>query len=84
LAGGFADRVAVELRLMEDYNTRFRERGGYYLTVHPGGGTSARYPARAAVTGRRAARGRELREHRATVRGARGVPFAGSGDESTD
>jgi hypothetical protein len=45
VAAGFADMVDAELRLMERNNASFRERGGYYLTLHPEGGTSAEYPA---------------------------------------
>ena len=45
VAAGFADMVDAELQLMESNNRAFRERGGYYLTLHPDGGSSQSYPA---------------------------------------
>jgi SMI1 / KNR4 family (SUKH-1) len=41
----FADTVDAELRLMEKNTTRFRERGGYYVTLRPGGGVSKYFPS---------------------------------------
>lgn len=45
VAAGFAEMVDAELRLMESNNAAFREQGGYYLTLHPEGGSSRSYPA---------------------------------------
>jgi hypothetical protein len=45
VAPTFADMVDAELRLMESNNRVFRERGGYYKTLHPGGGGSMDFPA---------------------------------------
>ena len=45
VAAGFADLVDAELRLMESVNSRFREQGGYYLTLYPDGGSSQSHPA---------------------------------------
>jgi hypothetical protein len=44
-AATFADMVDAELRLMESNDRNFREQGGYYLTLHPDGGTSQLHPA---------------------------------------
>lgn len=44
-AATFADMVDAELQLMESNNRSSRERGGYYLTLHPDGGASRSYPA---------------------------------------
>jgi len=43
----FADMVNAELQLMEENHSSLHQRGGYWLTVHPGGGTSEEHPARA-------------------------------------
>jgi hypothetical protein len=45
VAATFAEMVDAELRLMEDNNRRSREKGGYYLTLEPGGGARATHPA---------------------------------------
>jgi hypothetical protein len=45
VAAGFADMVDAELRLMESNNAAFREQGGYYLTLHPEGGSTRSHPA---------------------------------------
>lgn len=45
VAPTFADMVDAELRLMESNNRGFREMGGYYLTLHPGGGATQLHPA---------------------------------------
>jgi hypothetical protein len=45
VAPTFADMVDAELQLMESNNRAFRERGGYYKTLHPGGGGSMDFPA---------------------------------------
>jgi hypothetical protein len=45
VASCFADMVEAELRLMECNNRSFRDKGGYYLTLHPGGGRSEEHPA---------------------------------------
>jgi hypothetical protein len=45
VAATFAEMVDAELRLMEENNRRFREQGGYYLTLEPGGGARATHPA---------------------------------------
>ena len=45
VAPTFADMVDAELRLMEGNNRSFREKGGYYLTLHPGGGATQSHPA---------------------------------------
>ena len=45
IAAGFADMVDAELRLMERNNLAFREKGGYYLTLHPGGWSTQTHPA---------------------------------------
>lgn len=41
----FATVVEAELSLMEENDAAFRERGGYYKTLHPDGGGSEEYPA---------------------------------------
>jgi|GEM_PF-2911904 len=46
VASTFAEMVDAELQLMEHNNRAFRERGGYYKTLHPTGGTSMEIPAR--------------------------------------
>ncbi len=45
LARTFAEMIDAELRLAEQNNQNFREMGGYYLTLHPGGGASEYHPA---------------------------------------
>jgi hypothetical protein len=45
VAATFADMVDAELQLMESNNRGFREKGGYYLTLHPGGGATQSHPA---------------------------------------
>lgn len=45
VAPTFADMVDAELRLMESNNRAFREKGGYYLTLHRGGGQTQSHPA---------------------------------------
>ena len=45
VAATFAEMVDAELRLMEENNRVARERGGYWLTLDPGGGASESYPA---------------------------------------
>jgi hypothetical protein len=45
MAPTFAEMVDAELQLMESNNRAFRERGGYYKTLHPGGGGSMGLPA---------------------------------------
>jgi hypothetical protein len=45
VADTFAAMVDDELRLMESNNAAFREQGGYYLTLHPEGGSSRTHPA---------------------------------------
>ncbi len=45
IASTFADMVDAELRLMESNHRQCRQNGGYYLTLHPGGGTTQSYPA---------------------------------------
>jgi hypothetical protein len=45
VAPAFADMVDAELQLMERNSRAFRERGGYYKTLYPGGGSSMRFPA---------------------------------------
>jgi hypothetical protein len=45
VARTFADMVDAELGLMESNNQAFRERGGYYKTLHPEGGGSMDFPA---------------------------------------
>jgi hypothetical protein len=45
VAAGFADMVDAELQLMENNNRSFRERGGFYKTLHPGGGSAMEFPA---------------------------------------
>jgi hypothetical protein len=37
--------VDGELRLMESNHATARARGGYYLTLHPGGGATECHPA---------------------------------------
>jgi hypothetical protein len=44
-AATFADMVDAELRLMESNNRKFRQQGGYYKTLHRGGGSSMQFPA---------------------------------------
>jgi hypothetical protein len=41
----FAEMVDAELQLMESNSRAFRERGGYYKTLHPEGGDSMEFPA---------------------------------------
>jgi hypothetical protein len=41
----FLFMVDAELRLMESNNGKFREQGGYYMTLHPEGGATQAYPA---------------------------------------
>ncbi|MFE3799391.1 SMI1/KNR4 family protein [Nocardia tengchongensis] len=45
VAATFADYVDAHLRLMERNHRSDCERGGYYLTLHPGGGGRRVYPA---------------------------------------
>jgi hypothetical protein len=45
VAATFAEMVDAELQLMQSNNRRFREHGGYYLTLHPEGGTTESFPA---------------------------------------
>jgi hypothetical protein len=45
VAATFADMVDAELRLMESNNRSYREKGGYYLTLHPTGGATQSHPA---------------------------------------
>ncbi len=45
VAETFAEMVNAELRLMETNNQAYREKGGYYLTLHPGGGATESHPA---------------------------------------
>ena len=45
VAPTFAEMVDAELQLMENNNRTSREQGGYYKTLHPGGGTSMHFPA---------------------------------------
>jgi hypothetical protein len=45
VATTFADMVDAELRLMESNNRAFCKQGGYYLTLHPGGGATQSHPA---------------------------------------
>jgi hypothetical protein len=45
VAAGFAEMVDAELRLMERNNRSFREKGGYWLTLYPGGGSTQSHPA---------------------------------------
>jgi hypothetical protein len=45
VAATFAGMVDAELQLMESNNRSFREKGGYYLTLHPGGGATQSHPA---------------------------------------
>jgi hypothetical protein len=45
VAPTFAEMVDAELQLMESNSKGFREQGGYYLTLHPGGGTTRAHPA---------------------------------------
>lgn len=44
-APSFADLVDAELRLMERNQATARERGGYYMTLYPGGGAAESFPA---------------------------------------
>ena len=44
VAAGFAEMVDAELQLMERNNRAFREDGGYYKTLYPGGGGSMDFP----------------------------------------
>jgi len=45
VAPTFADFVDAELRGMEENNLVSHNNGGYYLTLHPGGGCTQTYPA---------------------------------------
>ncbi len=45
VAETFAEMVNAELRLMETNNQAYREQGGYYLTLYPGGGATESHPA---------------------------------------
>jgi hypothetical protein len=45
IAPTFAAMVDAELRLMEHGHAQLRARGGYYLTLHPDGGSTETYPA---------------------------------------
>jgi SMI1 / KNR4 family (SUKH-1) len=45
VAETFAEMVNAELRLMETNNQAYREQGGYYLTLYPGGGAAESHPA---------------------------------------
>lgn len=45
VADTFAEMIDAELQLMESNNRIFREQGGYYLTLHPEGGTTQSHPA---------------------------------------
>ena len=42
----FGEMVDSELRLMQSNDRGFREKGGYFLTLHLGGGATASHPAR--------------------------------------
>ena len=46
VAPGFAEMVGAELGSMERNDRSSKERGGYYLKIHPGGGTTETHPAR--------------------------------------
>jgi hypothetical protein len=41
----FAQMVDADLQLMESNVLRFRELGGFYLTLHPGGGVTQLFPS---------------------------------------
>lgn len=45
IASGFGEFLDAELRLAEEAHRQQIAKGGYYLTVHPGGGVSEEYPA---------------------------------------
>jgi len=45
IAPTFAEMVDAELQQMEQNNQAFRESGGYYKTMNPGGGASLKFPA---------------------------------------
>lgn len=45
IAANFAELVNAQLRLMESNNAVAREQGGYYMTLHPGGGSTMTFPA---------------------------------------
>lgn len=45
VAATFAELVEGELQLMKSNAARAREMGGYYLTLHPGGGATQTHPA---------------------------------------
>jgi hypothetical protein len=45
IAPGFAEMVDAELRLMERGRAELRAQGGYYLTLHPDGGSTETHPA---------------------------------------
>jgi hypothetical protein len=45
VAATFAEMVDAELRLMEENDRKARERGGYWLTLYPGGGAAESHPA---------------------------------------
>ena len=45
VAATFAEMVDAELRLMEDNDRKFRDQGGYWLTLLPGGGATQSHPA---------------------------------------
>lgn len=47
VADSLVEMVDAELQLMESNNADFREDGGYYLTLHPEGGSTQSHPARA-------------------------------------
>jgi SMI1 / KNR4 family (SUKH-1) len=46
VAPTFAEMVDAELRLKEENHRHARERGGYWLTIFPDGGTAESHPAR--------------------------------------
>jgi hypothetical protein len=45
VAATFAGMVEAELELMESNNRSVREKGGYYMTLHPDGGAALSYPS---------------------------------------
>ena len=47
VAATFTEMVNAELSQMETIDRELREGGGYYLTLHPGGGATESHPSRA-------------------------------------
>jgi hypothetical protein len=45
VAPTFAEMIDAELELMESNDRGFRDNGGYYLTLHAGGGATMHFPA---------------------------------------